>query len=251
MTPEQFDEHNRGVITEMGEDREMSDLTKQWFRRASKLEYSYHFKWLGVPIIQFPQDILAIQEIVWDTKPDLIVETGVARGGSLILYASLLEMLGNDGRVIGIDIDIRKPNRKAIENHPLTHRIELIEGSSVDNDVVCQVFERAQLAKRVLVVLDSNHTHEHALEEMRRYSPLVEKGSYLIVLDTVIEDMPKEFSNDRPWGPGNNPKTAVREFLKTNPRFEIDRAVQDKLQITAGPDGFLKCVRSITKEQVA
>jgi cephalosporin hydroxylase len=251
MTPEQFEEHNQNVISTMGEDTEMSELTRQWFSRASTLEYSYHFKWLGLPIIQFPQDVLAVQELVWDVKPDLIVETGVARGGSLILYASLLELLGNDGKVIGIDIDIRDHNRKAIEDHPMSRRIELLEGSSVSDEIVWEVFRQAESAKKVLVILDSNHTHEHALEEMRLFSPLVEKGSYLVVLDTVIEDMPAEFSNDRPWGPGDNPKTAVHEFLKSNSRFEIDRAIQDKIQITVGPDGYLKCVESIAQEKAA
>lgn len=251
MTPEQFDEHNRGVISAMGEDRKMSKLTRQWFDQASKLEYSYHFKWLGLPIIQFPQDVLAVQELVWDLKPDLIVETGVARGGSLILYASLLELLGNDGKVIGIDIDIREHNRKAIEEHPMARRIELLEGSSVADDIVAEVFRQAESAQRVLVILDSNHTHEHALAEMRCYSPLVDKGSYLIVLDTVIEDMSAELSANRPWGHGDNPKTAVHEFLKSNSRFEIDRSIQDKLQITVGPDGYLKCVESLAQERAA
>ncbi len=251
MTPEQFDEHNRAAVLAMGEDQEMVQLTQQWFQKASKLEYSYHFKWLGIPIIQFPQDVVAVQELVWDIKPDLIVETGVARGGSLILYASLLEMIGGEGTVLGIDIDIRPHNRALIETHPMSRRIELLEGSSVADEIVEQVFHRASSAKRVLVILDSNHTHEHALEEMKKYSPLVDKGSYLIVLDTVIEDMPSEFSSQRPWGPGDNPKTAVHEFLKTNSRFEIDRAIQDKLQITVGPDGYLKCVAPIAQEKAA
>jgi cephalosporin hydroxylase len=251
MTPEEFDEHNENIVSRMGTDAEMTDLTRQWFQKASKLEYSYHFKWLGLPIIQFPQDVLAVQELVWDIKPDLIVETGVARGGSLILYASLLELLGNDGKVIGIDIDIRPHNRKAIEEHPLSRRIELKEASSVAHEVVQDVFHQAESAKRVMVILDSNHTHEHALEEMKCYSPLVDKGSYMVVLDTVIEDMPAEFSTDRPWGPGDNPKTAVHEFLRTNSRFEIDRAVQDKLQITVGPDGFLKCIESLAQQKAA
>lgn len=251
MRPEQFDEHNRSVVSTMGNDQEMRNLTRQWFQKASTLEYSYHFCWLGLPIIQFPQDVLAIQELVWNAKPDLIVETGVARGGSLILYASLLELLGNDGQVIGIDIDIRPHNRVAIEQHPMSRRIQLMEGSSVSGEIVEEVFRQAESAKRVMVILDSNHTHDHALEELHRYSPLVDKGSYLIVLDTVIEDMPAKFSNDRPWGPGNNPKTAVHEFLRTNGRFEIDRSIQDKLQITVGPDGYLKCVRSLAQEEAA
>lgn len=251
MTPEQFDVHNETVIETMGESAEFNELTQKWFEKASTLEYSYHFKWLGLPIIQFPQDVMAIQEIVWDLKPDLIIETGVARGGSLILYASLMELMGNNGQVLGIDIDIRQHNRDMIESHTMSKRIELLQGSSVDEEIVSQVYERAASAERVLLVLDSNHTHEHALAEMQAYSDLVQAGSYMIVLDTVIEDMPAKFSDDRPWGPGNNPKTAVHEFLKTNDRFVIDRAVQDKLQITVGPDGFLKCVLDVQQREVA
>ena len=251
MSPEQFDAHNKEVVCSMGGDNEMSASTQAWFEKASAHEYSYHFKWMGLPIIQFPQDILAIQELVWDIQPDLIIETGIARGGSLILYASLLELLGNDGKVIGIDIDIRPHNRKCIVEHKLAHRIELIEGSSVADDVVSQVYEAANDAKRVMVILDSNHTYEHALAELKCYSPLVDKGSYLIVLDTVIEDMPASFSKDRPWGPGDNPKVAVHEFLKTNKRFEIDASIPDKLQITVGPDGYLKCVESAANRKVA
>lgn len=251
MNSEQFDEHNRNAISIMGGDQEMAELTRRWFQRASALEYSYHFKWLGLPIIQFPQDMIALQELVWNVQPDLIVETGVARGGSLIFYASLLELIGNDGTVIGIDIDIRPQNRKAIEAHPMARRVKLLQGSSVADEIVEEVFRQAAQAKRVLVILDSNHTHEHTLEEMRCYSPLVDKGSYLVVLDTVIEDMPAAFSKERPWGPGNNPKTAVHEFLKTDRRFEIDRSIQHKLQITVGPDGYLKCIAALPQEKAA
>jgi cephalosporin hydroxylase len=251
LNPKQFNEHNQTVISRMGCDQEMRDLTHQWFQKVATLEYSYHFSWLGLPIIQFPQDVLAIQELVWNAKPDLIVETGVARGGSLILYASLLELLGNDGQVIGIDIDIREHNREAIEQHSMSRRIKLLEGSSVSDEIVDEVFRHAESAKRVMVILDSNHTHNHALKELQCFSPLVDKGSYLIVLDTIIEDMPADFSDDRPWGPGNNPKTAVHEFLKTNHRFEIDRSIQDKLQITVGPDGYLKCIESLANSKVA
>jgi len=250
MTPDQFDTHNRDVIASMGDDQEMTEVTRQWFAKASQVEYSYHFKWLGVPIIQFPQDVMAIQEVIWEVKPDLIIETGVARGGSLILYASLLKMIG-EGRVIGVDIDIRDHNRRAIESHPLASSIDLIQGSSTDPSVVEQVYAMASSARRALVILDSNHTHQHVLDELNCYEGLVQKDSYLITLDTVIEDMPESFSNDRPWGPGDNPKTAVHEFLKTNPRFEIDRSIQDKLQITVGPDGYLRCKESVASRKAA
>jgi len=238
----QFERRNRKFISLMNKDRSLRKLTRRWFETCSKYEYSYHFKWMGRPIIQFPQDILAMQEIIWKVKPDLIIETGIAHGGSLIFYASILELIGN-GSVVGIDIDIRKHNKHAIENHPLSKRIRIIEGSSVAKNVYKKVFDVTVGKKKVLVVLDSNHVHKHVLKEMHLYSPLVSKGSYLIVLDTIIEDMPKNASQDRPWSKGNNPKTAVDEFLKNNDRFKIDKNIENKLLITVAPNGYLKCVK--------
>ena len=206
-------------------------------------EYSYHFRWLGVPIIQYPQDIVALQEIIWRIQPDAIVETGIARGGSLIFSASMLELLGGDREVVGVDIDIRHHNRIAIETHPLAKRISMIEGSSVDKEVVDAVRRKVEGRERVLVILDSNHTHDHVLKELRLYSPLVTAGSYLIVFDTVVEQMPDEFWGDRPWGKGDNPLTAVHAFLEETDRFEIDSEIHTKLQITVAPDGYLRCVR--------
>lgn len=220
----------------------MDELTRQWFLQSVKDRYTYRFKWLGRPVIQFPQDMFAMQEILWEVKPDLVIETGIAHGGSLIFYASILELIGGDGLVLGIDVEIRPHNRPEIEQHRLAHRIRMIEGSSVDESVVRQVRDLAQGKKRVLVALDSNHTHNHVLRELEFYSPLVTKGSYLIVFDTVIEELPKDFFSDRPWGTGNNPKTAVDEFLHNNRRFSIDEAIEKRLQITAAPGGYLKCI---------
>ena len=183
-----------------------------------------------------------MQEIIWGTRPDVIVETGIAHGGSLILYASLLQLIGGDGKVIGVDIDIRAHNRKEIEGHPMFDRISLIEGSSTDAGIVQQVRDLIDDDRRVMVVLDSNHTHEHVLEELRLYAPLVTKGCYLVVFDTVVEDLPDDFFPDRPWSQGDNPKTAVWEFLRTNDRFVIDKAIEQKLLVTVAPDGFLKCI---------
>lgn len=238
-----FQQRNSAKISEMAVAEELKALTKQWFEASSTYEYSYHFTWLGCPIIQFPQDIIAMQEIIWQVKPDLIIETGIAHGGSLIFYASMLELLGNNGRVVGIDVDIRPHNRVKIEKHPMFKRIILLQGSSIDENIVKQVRELTSNRQRVLVCLDSNHTHEHALSELELYSPLVSKDSYLVIFDTVIEDMSKEFSANRPWGKGNNPKTAVREFLKTSDRFVIDTEIPTKLLITVAPDGYLKCIK--------
>ena len=216
----------------------------QTFMRESILpSYSYNFSWLGRPIIQYPQDMIAMQEIIWQVKPDLIIETGIAHGGSLIFYASMLELIGNGGQVLGIDIDIREHNRVEIEKHPMYKRIEMIEGSSIDKDIAKQVYNFAKGKKRVMVFLDSMHTHDHVLRELELYSLLVTAGSYLVVFDTIIEDMPEDFFPDRPWGKGNNPKTAVREFLKKNDHFEIDKEMENKLLITVAPDGYLRCIK--------
>lgn len=239
-----FDNERKESIRKLGTNDELKSISNEWIKKSSLLKYSYNFDWLGRPIIQFPQDIIAMQEIIWNTKPDLIIETGIARGGSLIFYSSMLELIGNSGHVIGIDVDIHDYNRKEVEQHPMFKRITLLEGSSLDKSVIKKVFDIAKNAKRVLVCLDSSHIHEHVLEEMKAYSPLVKKGSYLIVFDTVIEDLPSDFFPDRPWGKGNNPKTAVREFLKINKRFEVDKEFDNKLVITTAPEGYLKCIKN-------
>lgn len=243
MSSDDFESRNESMIDAMGKDAELRTKTDQWLSHCSRYEYSYHFKWMGRPVIQFPQDLIALQEIIWETKPDLIVETGIARGGSLVFYASLLELIGGDGRVVGIDVDIRDHNRHDIEQHPMYKRITLLEGSSTEDRIVQQVRDIAAGRRRVLVVLDSNHTHAHVLRELQLYSPLVKAGGYLVVLDTFVEDMPEGFVVDRPWARGDNPKTAVWEFLKTTERFAVDEHIQNKLLITVAPDGYLKCLK--------
>lgn len=210
--------------------------------------YSYNFSWLGRPIIQYPQDILAMQELIWTLKPDLIIETGIAHGGSVIFSASILELNAACGgpptaEVIGIDIDIRAHNRIAIETHPMAKRIHLIEGSSTAKDVVDATRTRAAGKSNVLVCLDSNHTHEHVLAELQSYAPLTTVGSYCVVFDTIIEEMPPSMYPDRPWGPGNNPKSAIVEYLRTNHNFEADETIDDKLLITVARGGYLRRVR--------
>ena len=207
-------------------------------------QYSYNFSWLGRPIIQYPQDMLAMQALIWTVQPDLIIETGIAHGGSLIFSASMLELNAACGgasqaHVVGIDIDIRSHNRAAIESHPMFKRITLIQGSSIAPDILRQVGAIAAKCERVMVCLDSNHTHEHVLQELKAYAPLTSIGSYCIVFDTIIEDLPAAMYPDRPWGPGNNPKTAVREFLLSNPEFSSDVAIDHKLMISAAPEGYL------------
>jgi cephalosporin hydroxylase len=229
-------------IQSMGQDPGLSELTNRWIQKANSKKYSYHFTWMGLPIIQYPQDIVAMQEIVCEFRPEVIIETGVARGGSIIFYASLLELIGGPGHVVGIDIDIRPHNREAIEQHSLHKRVRLIQGSSIAPEVVAQASAIAR-GKRTMVVLDSNHTHDHVLEELRHYAPLVSLGGHCVVFDTVVEDLSADSFSDRPWGKGNNPKTAVHAFLKEDNHFEINLSIQHKLQITVAPDGYLRRVR--------
>ena len=242
MKDSEFEARNHEMIAKMGTDPQLSELARNFLAQSVRHEYSYHFRWMGRPIIQYPQDVVAMQELIWDVKPDVIVETGIARGGSLIFYASMLHLLDRGGLVLGIDVDIRAHNRAEIEAHPMARYIQMIEGSSTAPETIAEVKKRVAGKQRVLVVLDSMHTHQHVLDELRLYSPLVTKGSYCVVFDTCIEQLPQSLYPDRPWKHGDNAWTAVQEFLKTNKRFEIDRAIQDKLQITVAPDGYLKCV---------
>jgi cephalosporin hydroxylase len=239
----EFQREKQKYMKALSENEHLKKLSHEWFMEGYKDKYSYSFEWLGRPIIQYPQDMVALQELIWQVKPDIVIETGIAHGGSLIFHASILEMIGNDGRVLGIDIDIREHNREEIERHRMYKRITMIEGSSVDQSVVDKVYAFVGEGKKVMVILDSFHTHDHVLKELQLYSPLVTKDSYLIVFDTIVEDLPDDFFPDRPWGKGNNPKTAVWEFLKSNNRFEIDHYFENKLLITAAPDGYLKCIK--------
>lgn len=219
--------------------------SREFMRESVEAKYSYNFSWLGRPIIQYPQDVVALQEIVWEIKPDLVIETGIAHGGSLILWSSLLElnaMCGgpDDALVIGIDIELRPHNRQAIEEHPLSSRVTLVDGSSTAPEVVEAVNQIAANSSTVLVCLDSNHTHDHVLAELEAYSGLVTEGSYCIVFDTIVETMPEDTYPDRPWSVGNNPMTAVETFLDNHPEFSVDHKVDSRLMVTAAPGGFLR-----------
>jgi len=231
-------------IESLGQNEDLLNLTHTWCSESNTHGYTYNFSWMGRPIIQYPQDMIAMQELIWKVKPDLIIETGIAHGGSLIFYASLLELLAvsgiGDGKVLGVDIDIREHNRKEIESHPMFKRIEMIQGSSIASDIIEQVKKIAKGKERVMVVLDSNHTHDHVLAELEAYAPLVTVGSYCVVFDTLIEDMPDNMFSDRPWGKGDNPKTAVWKYLNTHTEFKIDVSIQQKLLITVAPDGYLQ-----------
>jgi cephalosporin hydroxylase len=237
-----FEAEKTQDIERQGQDAALARLSLDWMLKTAPYKYTYHFTWMGRPIIQFPQDILALQELIWTVKPECIIETGVAHGGSIIFYASMLQLLGGEGRVLGIDIDIRSHNRKAIETHPMANRIDLLQGSSVNQEIIATASAWAK-GKRTLLVLDSNHTHEHVVAELRGYSHLVGKGSYIVVMDTTIEDTPSGFFQDRPWGPGNSPKSAVHEFINECDRFEVDRTMDAKLLISVAYEGFLRCIK--------
>ena len=230
----------------------LKKLAADFLTESAKENYSYNFEWLSRPIIQYPQDIVATQEIIWKVKPDLIIETGIAHGGSLVLSASILALLdycdaleageildpqNPKRKVIGVDIDIRVNNRKALDIHPMRNRMELIEGSSISSDIIDQVHSLAKGFERVMVFLDSNHTHDHVLAELEAYASLVSSGSYCVVFDSVIDDLPSP--PDRSWGPGNSPKSALYEYLEHSNDFEIDKMIEDKILITVAPDGYL------------
>jgi cephalosporin hydroxylase len=240
---EDFINERRRRLAGLKADDPVWEAARAFFDRTLPLQYSYNFEWLGVPIIEYPQDLVAMQELCWRVQPDLIIETGIARGGSVIFYASMLRLLGGERKVLGIDIDIRPHNRETIESHPLAEQVVLIEGSSTSEEVIAQVYDYAQRAERILVVLDSHHTKDHVARELELYSPIVSKDSYLVVFDTVLERMPPDAIGDREWGHGNNPWNAVEDFLSHNDRFVVDHMIDAKLIVSVAPSGYLKCVR--------
>lgn len=237
----EFYNERKDLIASNGTNKDLRAAAHQFNVESNKAKYSYNFSWMGRPIIAYPQDMIAMQELIWEIKPDLIIEAGIAHGGSLVYYASLLELIGGEGIVLGLDIDIRKHNRDLIEAHPMIKRIKMIEGDSTSDKVANQVYEIAKDKKRVMVCLDSNHTHEHVLAELNLYAHLTTIGSYCVVFDTIIEDLPANYMpGGRPWNPGNSPKTALWEFLKNYDNFEIDKSIDNKLLISVAPGGYLK-----------
>jgi len=243
----QFEEERKKLVKDNSKNTSLKKAAHDFLEKSAELNYSYNFSWMGRPIIQYPQDMIALQEIIWDVKPDMIIETGIAHGGSLIFSASMLTLLEacgeiENGQVLGIDIDIREHNKKAIEEHPMSKKITMFEGSSIDEEMIARVHEFASKGKKILLCLDSNHTHDHVLDELKAYAHLASIGSYCCVFDTLIEDMPEGFY-DRPWDKGNNAKTAVWEYLKENDDFVIDKDIENKILITVAPDGYLKRIK--------
>jgi cephalosporin hydroxylase len=251
----EFENEVAARLRDTAENAPLQKAAAKFLEESIAAHYSYNFFWMGRPIIQYPQDMVAMQELIWQVCPDVIVETGIAHGGSLILSASLLAMLDlcdateagemldprkPKRRVVGVDIDIRAHNRTAIEAHPMANRITMIQGSSIDQAIVAQVRAAVGDAKRVMVCLDSNHTHDHVLAELNAYAPMVTPGSYCVVFDTVVEDLPEKLSFDRPWGPGANPKTAIQAWLPTQSDFEVDKKIDQKLVVSVAPSGYLR-----------
>jgi cephalosporin hydroxylase len=238
-----FEARKQRDIDDMRADDDFRTLSRKWFAQSIRHRYSYNFRWLGLPIIQYPADIIAVQELIWRIKPHAIVETGIARGGSIMFYASMLELLGGNGIAVGVEIALSAENREAIEAHRFGRRVKIVDGSSISAESVERV--KAIVGKRgpVLVVLDSHHTHDHVLAELRAYAPLVGRDSYIVVFDTVVDDLAPEDVGARPWHPGNSPKSALHEFLGETDRFQIDRSFDDRLLLSVCPEGFLRCVR--------
>lgn len=252
-----FQQETRERLHAARTDARLRAAARSFTEASIAAKYSYNFLWMGRPVIQYPQDIVAMQELVWATRPDLIIETGIAHGGSLVLSASLLAMLDYADaeaigetvdpraprrRVLGVDIDIRAHNRDAILAHPMARRIDMLQGSSIDAGIVEQVRQAAGSHERVMVCLDSNHTHEHVLAELRAYAPLVTPGCYCVVFDTVIEDLEPGSFADRPWDVGDNPRTAVAAFLAGNDDFVVDEETEAKLLVSVAPGGYLRRV---------
>ena len=238
---ERFYQEKENLINANGANENLQKAKNAFNIESNKAKYSYNFEWMGRPIIAYPQDMIAMQELIWEIKPDLIIEAGIAHGGSLVYYASILELIGGEGLVLGLDIDIRKHNRELIEAHPMYKRIQMIEGDSCSMEVAEQVYDIAKQKAKIIVCLDSNHTHDHVLKELQLYSKLVTIGSYCVVFDTVVEDMPPDYlEGGRPWNPGNNPKTAVGQFLKENDNFAIDRTIDNKILVSVAPGGYLR-----------
>ena len=240
-----FEAHKREMSLALGKDEETFKTALDTIVRLDAYDYAYLWSWMGVPIIQMPADVMATQEVIWNTKPDVIIETGVARGGSMIFMASLLHVIGK-GQVIGVDIDIRAHNRQSIEAHPLAPRITLIEGPSTAPETLARVTAEIPEGASVMVVLDSDHSRDHVLAELRAYGPLVTAGQYLVVADTLLgrgDSSQTPTKRSKVLYPGDEPYAALKVYLAETDRFEPDAVLNGKLVLSSSPGGYLKCLR--------
>jgi len=239
---EDLEKSKRETAAAAAQNEGLRKTSMDFIVESDKFGYGYQWTWLGLPFIQMPQDMIVTQELIWQTKPDVIIETGVAWGGSVVFSASLLQLIGK-GEVVGIDLNLYDHVKDQIMSYPFSNRVHLYKGSSTDPEIVKKVLSHIKPGQSVMVMLDSNHTHQHVLDELRAYAPHVTKGQYLVVSDTVVEDMPKQEHRPRPWGPGDNPKTALRAYLKETDRFEVDPYVNGKLLLTYSPEGYCRCIK--------
>ena len=237
-----FEADKRRNARIQSQDRILRDIARDFIIQSDKCGYGYQWTWLGLPVIQMPQDIVLTQEIIWECKPDVIIETGIAWGGSVVLYASILQLIGK-GKVVGVDLNLMDHVTAQIMAYPFSERIHLYKGSSTHPDIVARVRSHIEPGQSVMLLLDSNHTHEHVLAELKLYAPLITKGQFLIVSDTVVDDIPPQGHRPRPWGPGNNPKTALVSYLKSTDRFVVDDYLNSKLMLTYSPEGYCRCVK--------
>lgn len=240
----EFEAHKREMSLALGKDKEAFHGALKTLVDLDKYDYAYLWSWMGVPIIQMPADIIATQEVIWKTKPDVIIETGVARGGSMIFMASLLHVIGN-GQVVGVDIDIRAHNRDSIEAHPLSPRITLIEGPSTAQETLDKVKAQIPTGASVMVVLDSDHSRDHVLDELRVYGPLVTEGQYLVVADTVLgfaDKMETPTKRAKVWYAGDEPYAALKQYMQETKRFEEDEILNGKLVLSSSPKGYIRCI---------
>lgn len=242
LSREEFRGLQKQSAKEMAADSKLTEDSRDLLFRADQHRWIHQGTWLGEPVLNLPQDMFALQEIIFKTRPEYIIEIGVAWGGSLLFYSTLLEVLGG-GEIIGVDIFIPDDLKQRLNSHgKLSERIHLINGSSVEQDTVDKVKAITGDSRKTMILLDSNHTHEHVYKELQLYAPLVEKGYYLICGDTIVEDIPEQNYRDRPWGPGDNPKTALNAFMKETNRFEVDSELENKLLFSCNPGGYLRCI---------
>ena len=247
-----FESHKREMCLALGKDKFAFKLSMDIIAALDRYDYSYLWSFMGLPIIQMPADVMATLEVIWENKPDIIIETGVARGGSVVMMAAMLKLIGK-GKVIGVDIDIRAHNRNAIETHPLAPFVELIEGPSTAADTISRVSAAIPRGASVMVVLDSDHSRDHVLDELRTYAPFVTAGQFCVVADTLLgyvtpDQTPTKRS--KVWLPGDEPLAAVKIYQQETDHFVADEAVNGKLVMSSSPGGYLRCVRTVSPKDI-
>ncbi len=235
----QFNEEKKENIKKAYDNPELHKSALDFITKSDQHNYAYNWTWLDMPIIQMPEDIMLVQEIIWETKPDIIIETGIAWGGSVVLYASILELIGK-GQVLAIDKVLPQHNIDAIMKYNFSSRIKLFEGSSIDESIVNAIRDIIKPTDKVMVLLDSNHTHAHVYEELKIWESFVTSGQYLVISDTIVEEIPEQTHRSRSWGHGDNPMTALNQFLSENNKFTRENDYNHKAICSFTRNGYLK-----------